>query len=67
MKHLSVYIWSSGLEQWQEIINVSNNPYFVIIKNLRYYQYKKNIGSNGSLIVYKDLLNRYTAIYVNRV
>lgn len=32
MKHLSVYIWSSGLEEWQEIINVSNDPYFVIIK-----------------------------------
>lgn len=64
MKHLSVYIWSSGLETWEEAINSTNDPYFIIRKYLVYFQYKKKFGSDGSLIIFKDKEYRYSSIYI---
>jgi hypothetical protein len=57
MKPGIVYVWSSGLEQWEE----TGLPFSSTIQ-YKFYLYSKKIGK-GTLQIFKDTENRYLGIF----
>ena len=58
MKPGIVYVWSSGLEEWEETNPVPYSNYV----DVGTYQHTKTFGQ-GRIFIFKDYANRYTATY----